>query len=102
MPEHEKNEVELVRTWVLPPAATLGSSIRAKGILLELRAPLPAVSKKSLVDGCKCQGRIPCLETDTVVDYLQVIGVAGECSTRAFATAEVALAALTTDVLALV
>lgn len=52
MPKHEKNDVELVRTWVLPPAATLGSSIRAKGILLELRARLPLVSKKSLdVDG---------------------------------------------------
>ncbi|MGO6689230.1 hypothetical protein [Rhizobium leguminosarum] len=48
MPKHEKNDVELVKTWVLPPAATLGSSIRAKGILLELRARLPVASKKSL------------------------------------------------------
>ncbi|NKM22424.1 hypothetical protein GFM01_32655 [Rhizobium laguerreae] len=43
-----------------------------------------------------------CLETDEVLDYLQVIGVAGECSTRAFATAGVAFLLLTTDVLALV
>ena len=48
MPKHEKNDVELVRTWVLSPAATLGSSVRAKGILLELRARLPVSSKKSL------------------------------------------------------
>ncbi|MFF0952972.1 hypothetical protein ACFYE9_36710 [Rhizobium leguminosarum] len=48
MPKHEKNDVELIRTWVLPPAATLGSSVRAKGILLELRARLPIASKKSL------------------------------------------------------
>jgi hypothetical protein len=48
MPKHEKNDVELVRTWVLSPSATLGSSVRAKGILLELRARLPVASKKSL------------------------------------------------------
>ncbi|TAU79548.1 hypothetical protein ELI41_31730 (plasmid) [Rhizobium leguminosarum] len=42
------------------------------------------------------------LETNTVPDYLGLIGVAGECSTRAFATAEVAFLLLTTDVLALV
>ncbi|MBY5905648.1 hypothetical protein HFO88_35975 [Rhizobium leguminosarum] len=48
MPKHEKNDVELVRTWVLPPSATLGSSVRVKGILLELRARLPIASKKSL------------------------------------------------------
>lgn len=42
------------------------------------------------------------LETDAVLDYLQVIGVAGECSTRVFATVEVAFLLLTTDVLALV
>ncbi|NKM60786.1 hypothetical protein GFL58_07090 [Rhizobium leguminosarum bv. viciae] len=42
------------------------------------------------------------LELNTVRRYLTVIGVAGECSTRAFATAEVAYLLLTTDVLALV
>jgi hypothetical protein len=46
--------------------------------------------------------RMAGLETDTVLDYLQPIGVAGECSKRAFATAEVAYLLLTTDVLALV
>lgn len=48
MPKQEKNDIELLRSWVLTPAATLGSSVRAKGILLELRARLPAASKKSL------------------------------------------------------
>lgn len=48
--------------------------------------------------------RIPfrALETNTIIGYLHVIGVAGERSTRAFATAEVAYLLLTTDVLALV
>src|SRR5690606_15631035 len=39
---------ELVKDWALPPAATLGSSVRAKGILLEIRARLPLAMKKSL------------------------------------------------------
>lgn len=38
-----------VKEWDLPAAATLGSSVRAKGILLEIRAKLPATAKK-LVD----------------------------------------------------
>ncbi|TBZ66308.1 hypothetical protein E0H56_23290 [Rhizobium leguminosarum bv. viciae] len=42
------------------------------------------------------------LELNAFRPYLMVIGVAGECSTRAFATAEVACLLLTTDVLALV
>jgi hypothetical protein len=52
MPKHEKNEVELIRTWTLSPAATMGSSVRAKGILQELQSRIPAASKKSLaLDG---------------------------------------------------
>jgi hypothetical protein len=35
-------------TWTLAPSATLGSSVRAKGILLELRARLPLPTRKSL------------------------------------------------------
>ena len=49
MAKREKDDVELLRTWTLPSAATLGSSVRAKGILLEMRARLPASSKKLLV-----------------------------------------------------
>lgn len=48
MPKQEKNDIELLRSWTLTPTATLGSSVRAKGILLELRARLPAALKKSL------------------------------------------------------
>jgi len=43
-----KSEAKLVREWTLPVAATLGSSVRARGILLEMRARLPAATKKSL------------------------------------------------------
>jgi len=39
---------------------------------------------------------------NTLVVYLLAIGVAEECSKRAFAIAEVAFLLLTTDVLALV
>jgi hypothetical protein len=49
MPKREQNEIELLRTWTLPSKATLGSSVRAHGILLEIRARLPMSSKKSLV-----------------------------------------------------
>ncbi|GES46085.1 hypothetical protein RsS62_53370 [Rhizobium dioscoreae] len=38
----------LVETWTLSPAATFGSSVRAKGILLEVRARLPLAVRKSL------------------------------------------------------
>jgi hypothetical protein len=52
MPKHEKNDVELIRTWTLSPGATMGSSVRAKGILQELQSRVPAASKKSMaLDG---------------------------------------------------
>lgn len=38
----------LVETWTLSPAATFGSSVRAKGILLEVRVRLPVAVRKSL------------------------------------------------------
>lgn len=34
--------------WPLPAAATLGSAVRAKGIMLEMRAKLPAATQKYL------------------------------------------------------
>jgi hypothetical protein len=49
MPKKEKNDIEFLRAWALPSKATLGSSVRAHGILLEMRARLPASTKKSLV-----------------------------------------------------
>ncbi|OWV92672.1 hypothetical protein ATY81_16000 [Rhizobium sp. R72] len=52
MPKHEKNDVELIRTWTLSSAATMGSYVRAKGVLQELQSRVPATSKKSLaLDG---------------------------------------------------
>jgi hypothetical protein len=50
MSKSKKNEdcAELVRSWTLTPAATFGSSVRAKGILLEMRARLPLTVRKSL------------------------------------------------------
>lgn len=51
MPKRAKAIVptRLVHEWPLTPAATLGSSVRSRGILLEIRARLPKELKK-LVD----------------------------------------------------
>jgi len=40
----------LTAEWRLPAAATLGSKLRAKGILLEIRARLPFAARKSLAE----------------------------------------------------
>ena len=48
MPKVGQTDIELLRTWTLSPAATLGSAVRAKGILQEIQARLPATSKKSV------------------------------------------------------
>ena len=50
MPTRQKMDVaaKLVEEWTLPSAATLGSSVRAKGIALEVRAHLPLAAKKLL------------------------------------------------------
>jgi hypothetical protein len=42
------DDAELIKEWPLPPAATLGSSVRAKGILQEIRSRLPSPVRKSL------------------------------------------------------
>lgn len=48
----KKSDIEPFRTWILSTAMTLGSSVRAKGILQEIQARLPAASKKSIsLDG---------------------------------------------------
>lgn len=39
---------DLVKEWPLPTAATLGSSVRTKGVMLEMRARLPATLRKYL------------------------------------------------------
>lgn len=48
-PVKRKSLAPLVEQWPLPSAATLGSTVRAKGILLELRARL-APKLKKLID----------------------------------------------------
>jgi hypothetical protein len=51
-PMHSRRKTDVVakltKEWTLPPAATLGSSVRAKGIFLEVRAHLPSAAKKLL------------------------------------------------------
>lgn len=39
---------DLIAEWLLPAALTLGSSVRARGIVLEVRAHLPLAVRKSL------------------------------------------------------
>lgn len=53
MAKREKNDdVEMIATWRLPVAATLGSAVRAHGLLLEVRSRLPLAYKKAVaVDG---------------------------------------------------
>ena len=50
MSSRRKKDVaaKFVKEWTLPLAATLGSSVRAKGIFLEVRAHLPLAAKKLL------------------------------------------------------
>ncbi|XAZ21351.1 hypothetical protein LVY75_07355 (plasmid) [Sinorhizobium sp. B11] len=44
----ESDDPELIREWSLPVAATLGSAVRVKGILQEIRSRLPTAVRKSL------------------------------------------------------
>ncbi|TCU11645.1 hypothetical protein EV131_1377 [Rhizobium laguerreae] len=44
----ETDDPELIREWPLPVVATLGSGIRVKGILQEIRSRLPSPVRKSL------------------------------------------------------
>lgn len=44
----ESDDPELIREWPLPVTVTLGSAIRVKGILQEIRSRLPSAVRKSL------------------------------------------------------
>lgn len=44
----ESDDPELIREWPLPVVATLGSGVRVKGILQEIRSRLPSPVRKSL------------------------------------------------------
>ncbi|MBW6425698.1 hypothetical protein KX729_30365 [Rhizobium sp. XQZ8] len=48
MPKKTTIVPTLVQAWTLSPAASFGSAVRAKGILLEIRARLPIAIRKSL------------------------------------------------------
>lgn len=48
MPKTAKNHDGLLKTWSLKADATLGSSVRAKGILQEVQARLPKTYKKAV------------------------------------------------------
>lgn len=43
-----KPPTRLIQEWPLSPAATMGSAVRAKGILLEVRAQLPFAERRLL------------------------------------------------------
>jgi hypothetical protein len=47
-PAKNQDEARLSQEWTLPAAATLGSSVRARGILLEIRARMPQALRKAL------------------------------------------------------
>lgn len=44
----DPGEPTISQTWPLPAAATLGSSVRARGILLEIRARMPLAQRRAL------------------------------------------------------
>jgi hypothetical protein len=76
MAKHRTDIVtRLTKTWALPPAATLGSSVRAKGILLELRARLPLAWRKSLdVNGVHLTLAVPEESEDEYRSAVTVVG----------------------------
>ncbi len=45
--KQQEHDSDLIRVWSVPFAARLGSSIRSKGIYLEIRARLPVAVRKS-------------------------------------------------------
>ncbi|MCO5083823.1 MAG: hypothetical protein M9955_19470 [Rhizobiaceae bacterium] len=60
-----KPPTRLIQEWPLSPAATMGSAVRAKGILLEVRAHLPFPERKLLhVESGALVLRVPEDDTD--------------------------------------
>ncbi len=47
MKTKDQEPTDLIRSWQLPYAARLGSSVRSKGIYLEARARLPTSARKA-------------------------------------------------------
>jgi hypothetical protein len=70
---------ELVRNWPLPFAATLGSTIRAVGLFLEIRARLPVPARKALsIKGRELTLRLPQSSDGAFEDIAALIGAALE------------------------
>ncbi len=46
--KNASDDPELIREWPLPVTATLGSTVRVKGILQEIRSRLPSAVRKAL------------------------------------------------------
>lgn len=56
----QQKTAKWVAEWPLPAGATLGSSVRARGILLEIRARLPSTVKKALdIEGGTLSLKLP-------------------------------------------
>lgn len=48
MPKSLLSDDDLIASWTLPYAARLGSSVRSKGLYMQVRTHLPAAARKSL------------------------------------------------------
>ncbi len=65
---------DLVRTWSLPYAARLGSSMRSKGLYMQVRAQLPKQMQKALtVKAGELSFRLPSDYSDAFVTALTII-----------------------------
>lgn len=73
MPRDETSDIELIRTWALTPTATLGSAVRATGILLELRARLPLSSRKSLF--LECSEIVLAMPSSAKTEFQAAVGI---------------------------
>ena len=68
------DEPKLIREWALPAGATLGSSVRARGIMLEMRARLPLKQRKALdIRGTELLLRLPESEAAAFRDAAQIV-----------------------------
>lgn len=68
------DEPKLIREWALPAGATLGSSVRARGIMLEMRARLPLKLRKALdIRGSALLLRLPESEAAAFRDAAQIV-----------------------------
>ncbi len=68
------DEPKLIREWALPAGATLGSSVRARGIMLEMRTRLPLKLRKALdIRGSALLLRLPESEAAAFRDAAQIV-----------------------------